>query len=183
MCVTSQFKFFILFFCKMKTSPSFPRFFLEYPNWLVMVGIFGISLCSAEQDQTLRWCQWPISRSKSCLFALLLVLPLMRRCTDAAHICAFVFFRTWCKTRTFDGSKRQLSVRIQAAKMFCFGFLPHWVWVKYAHWCCWDQAAVEQCASWCGLCHICLACSCLKGLQACQFCCRGHFSNVTSHTL
>lgn len=71
-------------------------------------------------------------------------------------------------------------------RVFCFGFLLFFAILslsEYAHWCCWYQAAVEQCASWCGLCHICLACSCLKGLQACQFCCRGHFSNVTSHTL
>lgn len=31
--------------------------------------------------------------------------------------------------------------------------------------CCWHHAAVEQCASWCGLCHICLACSCLNGVR------------------
>lgn len=162
---------------------------LEYQNWFVTVGIFGISLCSAEQDQTLRWCQWPMWWPKSCLFALLLVYK--HSCSSVQGLPTFVhsFFSTWCNTQTFYVSeKRQLSVRIQGVLFWVFASSSFFFFAilslsEYAHWCCWYQAAVEQCASWCGLCHICLACSCLKGLQACQFCCRGHFSNVTSHTL
>lgn len=94
---------------------------LEYQNWLVTVGIFGISLCSAEQDQTLRWCQWPIWRPKSCLFALLLVYK--HSCSSVQGLPTFVhsFFSTWCNTQTFYVSeKRQLSVRIQGVLFWVF---------------------------------------------------------------
>lgn len=83
--------------------------------------IFGISLCSAEQDQTLRWCQWPIWRPKSCLFALLLVYK--HSCSSVQGLPTFVhsFFCTWCNTQTFYVSeKRQLSVRIQGVLFWVF---------------------------------------------------------------
>lgn len=89
------------FFCKLKTHLRPFQDSTRISELILTGGIFGISLCSAEQDQTLRWCQWPIWRPKSCLFALLLVYkhPL----SSALGLRTFVhsFVCTWCNTHTF----------------------------------------------------------------------------------
>lgn len=182
------FGFCFVFFANWRRISVLSRIQLEYQNWFSRVESLAFPFALLNKIR--------LSDDVSGLVEGLKVVSLLcYLCINihsaphwgCEHLCINLSVRDVILIPFSVGEKRQLSVRIQGAKIFfvCLGlFFCH---IEFE----WNlptgvagvRAAVEQCASWCGLCHICLACSCLEGLKACQFCCRGHFSSVTSHTL
>lgn len=167
----------------MKTSPSFPRFSLNIQTDLSRLESLAFPFALRNKIRLSDDVSGPKVGSVICVN----VDVALHRCCRHLCICFSVRDVKLIPLAVATRDNCQSGFRVQRCFVlsvcFWFFFFAMLSLSEICHWCCWDQAAVEQCASWCGLCHICLACSCLKGLQACQFCCRGHFSNVTSHTL